>query len=79
MHIPSRKVQRKVAIQSSIHIIGLAIYETISMGTNSGAIHIGTPGGKKNVKNLCLWIIIAKIVTPINTTKANLKELAEHI
>ena len=57
-------------------LIGLIKYEIISIGINNGAKPIGTPDGKKQVKNLNPCLIKAIKVTPTNIIAANVKVTA---
>ena len=51
-------------------LIGRERYERTSIGTNTGAINIGIPEGKKKLKKCKPWRAIAITVTPRNTTRA---------
>ena len=54
----------------NINFTSLADNEMISIGISNGANPIGTPEGKKQVKNLNLCLINAIIVTPTKIIRA---------
>ena len=62
-----------LAANLTAKLIGLDIYETISIGTNIGIKNIGTPFGRKSLKYLWPCNTKPKIVANKNTPNASAK------